>query len=236
MAAGPAAASTTGNAVTGTVLVDPASAFSVEVTATSGLSFGTITLANDGLSLTPTSFQFGPQTGGSGSTSGSITLLLTPTQGTTAISGLVLQELGDYWLQAASQTSSILGVNFNLQAGGAVAGSGHSNALQDTGALGPTGTFNFTAWSLSGQLNAGGTGGWQLLAGGDVSLTLTNQIYWNLASTDSGFLEKKGAGVALDVMTSTGPSSPPVPLPAAIWLFGLALPMLAWGGGRRARP
>ena len=214
LGSGTAFASSTGLAVTGTVLSDATSAFDVVVTGTSGESFGTITLANNALSLTPTSFQLPFTTGPSaGTLPGAIDIRLTPKDGNTALTALALQELGDYWLDATA--GSTLGVRFDLNAGNV--GGGASAVLQDSGALASTGLFNFAPWTLTGALTAGsGASGWQPAPGGAVDLVLTNTIYWTLASNESAFLEKKDAGVALQVSTTT------VPLPGSAWLLAPA--------------
>jgi hypothetical protein len=205
---------TTGPAVAGTLLSDPSSSFDVLVTGASGESFGSITLIDNALSLTPTNFQlpftFGPS---NGVLPGSIDIRLTPKSGDTALTALALQELGDYWLDGS--VGSTLGVRYNLSAGNV--GGGQSAVQQDSGALAATGMFNFAPWLLTGSLATGTTAGtWQSAPGGAVEFVLTNTIYWTLASNDSAFLEKKDAGVALQVTTTT------VPLPGTAWLLAPA--------------
>ncbi len=217
-----ALASSTGAAASGTVLTDPTSLFDVTVTGTSGESFGTITLANNALSLTPTSFQL-PFTSGpsSGTLPGAIDIRLTPKDGNTALTALALQELGDYWLDGAG--GSTLGVRFDLSGGNA--GGGASAVGQDSGALASTGLFGFAPWTLTGSLATGSApSGWRSAPGGAVDLVLTNTIYWTLASTDSAFLEKKDAGVALQVSATT------VPLPGSAWLLA---PVALWLARRK---
>lgn len=228
-----ALAVTTGPAVSGTALSDPGSAFDVLVTGASGESFGSITLIDNALSLTPTNFQLPFTVGPSnGVLPGSIDIRLMPKDGNTVLTALALQELGDYWLDGS--VGSTLGVRYSLSAGNV--GGGQSAVQQDSGPLAATGLFNFSPWLLSGSLATGTTAGtWQSAPGGAVDLVLTNTIYWTLAANDSAFLEKKDAGVALQVTTTT------VPLPGTAWLMAPAALWLlrrrpGWRGAASRHP
>jgi hypothetical protein len=215
----PAFAASTGPATIGTILSDPGSGFTVQVTGTSGVSFGTITLVNDALSFTPAAFNSGVVTGpATNQMTGTITLLLQPGPNG-VISSAWLNEIGDYWLNG----SGTIGAAFQLVARNASGNINASQIIENTNTantqgaspLGPTGAFNLTAWGLSGSVASGSPTGWQSTVNGDVIVTIQNNLFWSLASTQSGFIEKKDAGMTMDVTV--------VPLPAAAWLLLSAL-------------
>ncbi len=156
---------------------------------------------------------------------GVITLVLRPKEQTTQIGSVRLQELGDYWLADTAPGGAAMNASFQLIARNETGDLTPSNTIANTGALGATGLFNLTAWSLDGTVSSAPPGGWDSLPGGAVRVVIQNNLQWVLGAADTGLIQKKDSGMTLNVAV--------VPLPAAGWMLLSGLGALVLVARRR---
>jgi hypothetical protein len=134
------------------------------------------------------------------------------------ITDFQLVELGDYQL---SGTSSSVSASGRLQVTSTTTTCGFfacvDSELFSAGPLTTVGAL--TEWTASASVDLADTAGW----GSDTAVIAQIQNVLNATSTvlgESAFIQKKFEGVGLVVN--------PIPVPAAVWLFGSALGVLGW--------
>lgn len=141
------------------------------------------------------------------------------------ITSLAMQEQGDYiWkgVGASVAASGRLGVVGSVTCGIFAC---NDEGLFNVAPLGDTGGAT-VGWTGGTSVNLADTAGW----GSDTSLQISFQNNLSATTQNSGeqaFIQKKLGGVGLIVN--------PVPVPAALWLFGSGLLALAGMSRRRSR-
>jgi hypothetical protein len=125
-------------------------------------------------------------------------------------------EIGDYRLDGAPTADVDVSAYVDIESlttnCGIFACSNTGNIFT-AGSLGDTGLV-LTPWSLGGSLNLADTAGWGSDTG--VVMTLQNNILAYTENTgETAFIQKKQGGIGIVVN--------PIPVPAAVWLFGSGL-------------
>ncbi len=189
--------------------------------------FGIGTVVGNSISFLPTNF-LAESLNGVGPVSLTDTLNVT-IESTTAgytMDMFTLAEVGDYRLDgatASADASAWFLVDSATTSCGGFACS--DSAIFSTGALADT-AGALAAWNLGGSLDLANTAGW----GSDTKVIL--QLQNNLLATteslnETAFIQKKKGGIGITVN--------PVPVPAAVWLFGSGLIGLVGLARRKAR-
>ncbi|MBT8444492.1 MAG: hypothetical protein KJO13_07080 [Gammaproteobacteria bacterium] len=142
--------------------------------------------------------------------------------GTFVMTEFQLVELGDYQLAGSSSTVSQSGdltVTSNTKTCGGPSCS--DMTMFNAGPLTTVGAL--TEWTASAGIDFSDTVGW----GNDTSVLAEIDNMLEAASSvggESAMIQKKAQGVGLVIN--------PIPVPAAVWLFGSALGLLGWCGRR----
>lgn len=184
--------------------------------------FGTGTVVGNSIFFTPTTFKAESlNDDGAVSPIGVNTLNITvdvTSGGGYEITNFQLAEIGDYLLTG---NDSSVSASARLQVSSNTTTCGFFNCMDseidNVGGLTTIGTT--TEWSAGVGIDLADTSGW----GSDSSVVA--QIQNNLLATstvigESAMIQKKAAGVGLVIN--------PIPVPAAVWLFGSALGLLGW--------
>ncbi len=189
--------------------------------------FGSGIVVGNSLVFQPPAFK-AESLNGAGAVTASDTLIIDVVATTPGydITSLAMQEQGDYrrkGVDASVAASGRLGVTSTTTTCGILACNDAS--IFNVAGLGDTGGAT-VAWSGGTSVNLADTAGW----GSDTSLQISFQN--NLSATtlnggEEAFIQKKLGGVGLIVN--------PVPVPAALWLFGSGLLALAGVSRRRSR-
>ena len=179
--------------------------------------FGTGTVVGNSISFLPENFIAQSVDGGAGSSVSDVldvTVLATTTGFVMDMFGL--QELGDYKLKGAPSAAVEAGATFGVVSNTtdcSVSVACSANATFSAGPLADTAGL-LTNWSMGGSIDLAATAGW----GNDTSvmIQLINTLSASTGATgDVAFIQKKQGGVGISVN--------PVPVPAAVWLFGSGL-------------
>ena len=149
----------------------------------------------------------------------SLDITIEVTSITKAMNGFQLLENGDY---------EINGAGASVSAVGSLIVDSQTSAFSDTeafnaGALTTSGAL--TAWSAGASMDFGDTAGWDTDT--KVIMTLENMLSaetLNSGVGETAFIEKKFEATAVGITSMMVP----VPVPAAVWLFGSALGLLGW--------
>ncbi len=183
--------------------------------------FGPGTVVGNSLFFSPTTFK-AQSTNAQGAVLTNATLNITVD--VNAGSGFVLTqfklvELGDYLLTGTSSSADASG-RLQVTSNTTICGSLFPCLDSQVFTAGPlTATGTLTNWSASAGIDFANTAGW----GTDTSVIAQIQNDLSATSTvngESAMVQKKAQGVGLIVN--------PVPVPAAVWLFGSALGVLGW--------
>jgi hypothetical protein len=173
--------------------------------------YGSATVVGNNIFFLPTSFTAESLNGGSDLSNEILTIQIDVTTEGFVLTDFSLTELGDYFLEGSGATVSV-GGNFTVASG--------TSAYSDTDSLsaGPLLVQGaYTDWSVSSTIMLVDTAGWASDA--SVLVTLENILSAEtLANGEQAFIEKKIGAVG--IMTN---EAPPIPVPAAVWLFGSAL-------------
>jgi len=190
--------------------------------------FGPGIVVGNSLVFQPTNFK-AESLNGAGAVTASETLIIDVMATTPGydITSLAMQEQGDYkrkGVEASVAASGRLGVTSTTVNCGVILPCNDASIFNVAG-LGDTGGAT-VAWSGGTSVNLADTTGW----GSDTSLQISFQNNLSATTLNNGeeaFIQKKLGGVGLIVN--------PVPVPAALWLFGSGLLALAGVSRRRTR-
>ena len=200
----------------------------VKFTFDDAAAFGGGLVIGNSLFFLPTTFKVESLDGGAGSTDSIETLNVTlnvTVERTTAgyvMEDFALSEQGDYELNGAGASVQANG-QFRVTSATKFCGGPFfpcmDESIFDAGPLTVTGAL--TTWSAGTTIDLDNTAGW----GDDTKVIMTLENRLNATTLNSGvgetaFIEKKFEGVGITVN--------PVPVPAAVWLFGSALGLLGW--------
>lgn len=182
--------------------------------------FGMGSVVGNSIFFSPTTFE-AESLNGAGAVSANQTLNITvevKSGSTFEIAEFQLAEFGDYLLTGSSSSALASG---NLRVTSQTTTCGFfactDSEIFDAGPLTTVGTL--TEWTATAGIDFADTSGW----GTDTSVIA--QIQNDLLATSSvdpssALVQKKFEGVGLVVV--------PIPVPAAVWLFGSALGLLGW--------
>ena len=178
--------------------------------------FGTGTVVGNSISFSPTSFS-AQSLDGAGNVIVADTLNVTVLATTAgfAMDMFGLQELGDYRISGAPSANADASARFNVLSNTTQCGlfACSANEIFTTGSLADTAGV-LTNWSLGGAIDLAATAGWG--SDTEVTIQLQNNLLANTGATgDVAFIQKKQNGVGISIN--------PVPVPAAVWLFGSGL-------------
>lgn len=203
-------------------VVDPSgmSDFSVTYDTDEAGLFGQLILSNNTILFLPDSFIAESNNGVVGAVvSETLNLQLNRITAGFTFDSFFMQETGDYIVNGANAAVSAYGEMRVRSASSLLAEFQDSFSFSDNGDRG-TDTFQW-----SGTTTIDSNDGWMGTTSDTVYLTLQNNL--TAATMDNGeqaFIQKKSSGVSITVN--------PVPVPAAVWLFGSA--MIALFGYRKS--
>jgi hypothetical protein len=187
----------------------------VSFTYDDGTLFGSANVIGNTIFFLPTTFS-AESLNGAGAVTANQTLNITvqSTTGGFVIENLVLQESGDYLLRGAGASASVNG-QLSVTSQTTLDGLFPFRAEQIFSA-GPLAVADdaLHAWNAGAGIDLTGVAGW----GSDTKVTATIENLLEattLNDLERAFVEKKFEGIALTIN--------PVPLPAALWLFGAGL-------------
>ena len=178
--------------------------------------FGTGTVVGNSISFLPTDFKAESLDGaGLDTLSETLNLIIESTTEGYFMDSFVLAEQGDYKLDGAPTADVDASSNFLVESATSNCGifACSESKIFTSGPLGDTGGA-LAAWSLGGSIDLSDTAGW----GSDTKVNL--QLQNNLEASTSNFgeqafIQKKQGGIGITVN--------PIPVPAAVWLFGSGL-------------
>lgn len=188
--------------------------------------FGTGTVVGNSISFLPVNFSAESlNDAGAVTSTDTLNVIIESTTANYTMSMFTLAETGDYRLDggASADASAWFLVESKTTNCGSFACT--DSDIFSTGALADTNGV-LTDWSLGGTLDLASTADW----GSDtkVTLQLQNNLLVEAASTgDVAFIQKKQGGIGITVN--------PVPVPAAVWLFGSGLIALVGLARRKTR-
>ncbi len=189
--------------------------------------FGTGTVVGNSIFFTPDAFQAQSSNGaGPMLTTDTLNIDINATSGSFNLTSVALAEEGDYQLSgadASANASAFFSVISNTKTCGIFPCK--ETQLDNTGPLADTGGAT-ALWNLSGNIQFSNTMGW--MTDTSVNVTLQNNLTANTANAgEEAFIQKKNGAVGIVVN--------PVPVPAAVWLFGSGLLGLVGVARRRNR-
>ena len=189
--------------------------------------FGTVEVIGDSIVSFPTAFRAEAADGASAFTSDNGTVQVIAKQGY-QIDGVNVLENGDYLLNGAGASVDVDGWAKVLDWNNLLFGASIQQNLTITGDL-TINDSNTHNWTGATAFDIAGSS----LAGIDhIGLQLQNNLYASTTSQgESAWIEKKIVGGSIDMSIITTP----VPVPAAVWLFGSGLIGLVGIARRRAR-
>ncbi len=177
------------------------------------------TVIGNTIFFTPSTFKAESLDGvGPAVTADTIDITIEVTSSGLAIDSLLYLEDGDYKLTGSGASASAVG---DVSIDSLTSAYSDTSAFS-TGALAGTGG-TLAAWSASTSVDLADTPGWD--TDSKILASITNILTADtLSAGEVAFIEKKFAGGAtgLTIMMA------PIPVPAAVWLFGSALGLLGW--------
>lgn len=191
--------------------------------------FGTANVIGDSIFFLPTNFKAESRNGaGAVTTNETLNITIQATAGHT-IDTVVLHESGDYRLSGAGASASVnglLAVTSHTKLDGLFPF--REQQLFDAGVFSDTGAFA-QEWNTVAEIDMTTIAGWS----NDTFITVTAENLLSATTLYNGelaFVEKKYLGIGLVVNPVN-----PVPVPAALWLFGSGLLGLAGLVAKRRR-
>jgi len=189
--------------------------------------FGTGTVVGNSIFFTPTNFKVESLDGaGLDTLSDTLNLTVMSTTSGFAMDMFALAEQGDYRLKGAPGASVDATAYFSVTSQTTNCGSFSCSdtGLYSAGALADTGGA-LALWNLGGGIDLANTSGWD--SDSKVTITLQNNLLADTVNMgDIAFIQKKQGGIGIMIN--------PIPVPAAVWLFGSGLAGLL-GVARRKR-
>ncbi len=191
--------------------------------------FGTGTVVGNNIFFTPSNFTAESLNGaGVVNTTDTLNIDINAISTGFDLTSLVLVEAGDYKLDgagASADASAYFSVISNTKNCGLLNLPCKETQIANTGALADTGGAT-ALWGLSGSISFADTMGW--MTDTSVNVTLQNNLNANTANPgETAFIQKKNGVIGVTVN--------PVPVPAAVWLFGSGLLGLVGIARRRNR-
>jgi len=180
--------------------------------------YGSGTVIGNTIFFTPASFQAESLNGaGLVQMSESLGITIEITSIGFAMNGFQILEDGDYEFNGSGASVSAVGeLTIDSQTSAF-----SDNSVFSAGPLTTSGAL--TAWQAGTSLDLASTAGWNTDA--KILMTLANTLgAETLNPGEQAFIEKKFQGSAIGITTMITP----VPVPAAVWLFGSALGLLGW--------
>jgi hypothetical protein len=180
--------------------------------------FGIGTVSGNNIFFLPTTFS-AESLNGEGAVTVDDTLdVRVVSKGGYGMTGFALVESGDYFLGFLSGDAASVAVDGTLSV------DSNTSAYSDSTAFAATGLVvhdSLTEWDLSTGILLDDTAGWN--SDTDVNLSIYNYLAATTGELgEQAFTQKNSVGIILY------PASVPVPIPAAVWLFGSALAGLGW--------
>lgn len=195
--------------------------------------FGSASVIGNSLIFTPTSFSASSSNGaGAVQTTDTLNIKIETTTAGFNLTSFSVLELGDYSVSGSTNNGNVatgVSASTRLQVNSLTTTCGVFNlacldsTIANTGLLTDTGGGSVN-WNLAATVDLADTAGW----GSDTWVNAQIQNNLNATSLTSGenaFIQKKASGVVLTVN--------PVPVPAAVWLFGSGLLGLVAMGRRK---